>query len=413
MTMRKRWLAAGLALAVLGLACGSLGIIHLARTVPGGARPLGDALAGPTQTPGGRPEIKSVLPTATPTATTIELATESPSPPPATETTTVVLPTDTPEPVAGLTLTPTWTAPPTSVPPTATPRAPTGVEWIAFESRRGENDDYEIMVMAPDGSRQTNLSNSWADDVAPAWSPDGRRIAFVSFRDTATGKWETDSGSIYVMAFDPASGQSGEVRRITDDVGSDGWPTWSPDRLRIAFHSDRSGNWDIWIANADGSGLRQLTHHPGPDRFAAWSPDGTQIAFTSRRSGNDDVWVIDVAEALESGDDSGAINLTRSSGVDRYPFWSPDGQQLTFNTRRDGNDEVYIMNRDGSAPRNVSKSPRSSEGLADWSPDGRQLVFYSDRSGNKEIYILDLASRTWTNISNHPAHDEFCTWSPY
>lgn len=409
-TWRTRWLAAGVALAVLGLICGSLGFIYLARTVPGVTRLLGEAPSEPTQTPGVRPDIRSVLPTATLTA--IEQATEVSSPPPPTEPATGVAPTDTPEPAESPTPTPTWTMTPSLAPATATSRAPAPPGWIAFESRRGENADYEIMIMAPNGSRQTNLSNTWADDVAPAWTPDGRRIAFVSFRDTATGKWETDPGSIYVMAFDPASGLSGEVRRITDDGGSEGWPTWSPDGRRIAFHSDRSGNWDIWIANADGSGLTRLTRHPGPDRFAAWSPDGAKIAFTSRRSGNDDVWVIDVAEALDSGDDAGAINLTRSPGADRYPFWSPDGQRLTFNTRRDGNDEVYIMNRDGSAPRNVSKSPHSSEGLADWSPDGRRLVFYSDRSGNKEVYILDLASLTWTNISNHPADDEFCTWSP-
>jgi Tol biopolymer transport system component len=102
----------------------------------------------------------------------------------------------------------------------------------------------------------------------------------------------------------------------------------------------------------------------------------------------------------------------RDHGPCRYPFWSPDGKQLTFNTKRDGNFEVYIMNSDGSHPRNVSNSPKSAEGLADWAPGGQRLVFYSDRSGNKEVYILDLASLVWTNIRNHPANDEFCAWSP-
>ena len=218
-------------------------------------------------------------------------------------------------------------------------------------------------------------------------------------------------GAIYVKAFDATTGKGGEVWRVTDDGGSEGWPTWSPDGKRIAFQSDRSGNWDIWIANVDGTGLAQLTRHPAEDRYAAWSPDGKKIAFTSKRSGNEDLWVLDVEAALKSSDDAGAVRLTTSPARDRYPFWSPDGKQLTFNTDRDGNFEVYIINSDGSGPRNVSNSP-STEGLADWSPNGKRLVLYSDRSGNKEVYILDLATLAWTNISTNPVSDEFCAWSP-
>jgi Tol biopolymer transport system component len=69
------------------------------------------------------------------------------------------------------------------------------------------------------------------------------------------------------------------------------------------------------------------------------------------------------------------------------------------------------MNADGSNQKNLSKSPESTEGLADWAPDGRRLVLYSDRSGNKEVYVMDLASGKWTNLTNHPASDEFATWS--
>lgn len=109
---------------------------------------------------------------------------------------------------------------------------------------------------------------------------------------------------------------------------------------------------------------------------------------------------------------SNPVNLTKSPGRDRYAMWSPDGKQFTFNTNRDGNYEVYLMNADGSNQRNVSQAPDSTEGLADWSPDGKRLVLYSDRLDHKEIFVLDLATGLWTNISNHPASDEFCTWSP-
>jgi TolB protein len=266
--------------------------------------------------------------------------------------------------------------------------------------------------MTPDGSRLVNVSNSWADDVAPVWSPDGRHVAFVSYRDTVAGSWRLGPGSIYVAGFDPVAGTPvGESIRITDPTTNDGWPAWSPDGPRLAFSSKRSGNWDIWAVNLDGSGLANLTDSPGADRHPAWSPalagaDGSgKIAFTSRRGGNRDVWVM-------NADGSEPENLTNHPAEDQYAMWSPDGEKLTFTTTRDGDYEIYLMDGSGSAQTNLSRSPGSTEGLADWSPDGERLVLYSDRSGNKEIFVVSLSDGQWTNITNHPASDEFCTWSP-
>jgi len=129
--------------------------------------------------------------------------------------------------------------------------------------------------MKPDGSRVANVTNSWADDLAPVWSPNGRRIAFVSLRDTIIGKWNMGPSTIYLLDFDPLTGTGvGEPVRLTGKETNDGWPTWSPDGKRIAFESDRSGNWDIWMINVDGTGLAQLTHHPGADRFREPDQDG-------------------------------------------------------------------------------------------------------------------------------------------
>jgi Tol biopolymer transport system component len=298
---------------------------------------------------------------------------------------------------------------PTPAPPTATPRP----QWIAFETERGEAGDYEIFVVAPDGSRLANATNMWADDVAPVWSPDGRSFAFVSYRDTLAGKWSLGPGSIYRQGFDPLSGApTGGAVRVTDDGGNDGWPTWAPGGQRIAFESDRSGNWDIWVINVDGSGLTNLTQSPDDDeRFPAWSPNGQRMAFTSKRSGNWDVWSFSVDEALQGGG-AQPVNLTNAPARDRYAMWSPDSRRIAFNTNRDGNQEIYVMNADGSNPTNASNAPDSVEGLADWSPDGRRLVLYSDQSGNKDLFVVELASGRWNNITQHPASDEFCTWSP-
>jgi len=293
-------------------------------------------------------------------------------------------------------------------------------EWIAFETQRGRFGDYEVYVMAPDGSCLTNLTSSWADDVAPAWSPDGRHVAFVSVRDTLSGKLDLESGEIYLLDFDPLTGRAvGEARRMTDSPAADGWPAWSPNGDQIAFHSDRGGDFDIWVMDAaplegspeacdtcgkGGSNPVNLTNHPGDDRFPAWSPDGARIAFASDRDGSYDIWVMDA-------DGSGLVKLTDSPARDRYPIWSPDGTRLTFNTDRDGNQEIYIMDASGNDLVNVTNTPYI-EGLADWSPDGMRLVLYSEQKKDKDVYILDLATGQWTNITNSPYSDEYCTWWP-
>jgi Tol biopolymer transport system component len=405
----RRWIVAVILTALICLVAGGLGAVLLVKNIPAAARLVfGESrrratsdLSSGVSLPGLATVTLTPMPTQPqPTVAPSETPVALPSP----------LATGTDEPTAEVPPTTTSTPTPTLPPPTPPPP-----QWIAFETVRGDLGDYEIFVMATDGSRLANLTNCWADDVAPVWSPDGRHIAFVSLRDTLTGKWGMGTSSIYIIDFDPVAGVSrGEARRLTDDGGSDGWPTWSPDGQRIAFHSDRGGDWDIWVINVDGTGLTNLTRQPGDDQYADWSPDGKKIAFTSSRSGNQDIWVMSVPGPQAGGDGRGTdlVNLTNAKGRDRYPMWSPDGTRLTFNTNRDGDYEVYMMKADGSNQRNISDSPKSTEGLADWSPDGQRLVLYSSRPGNKDVFIVDLTTGVWTNITNDPASDEFCTWSP-
>lgn len=402
---RTRWILVGLlGLCVLG-AC--VGAALLAQNIPGVARLFRGGTAEPAALATLRPTFTPRLPTATLTA----MPTLTATPLPAAPTQTEAPPATAIEPGTATALPPTATPTPSAVPPTPAPTS--RPEWLAFETKRGAAGDYEIFLIASDGSHLTNLTDSWADDVAPVWSPDGRRIAFVSLRDSLTGKYALEKSSIYLLDFDPVAGASiGEPFRLTDGQGNDGWPTWSPDGRQVAFESDRSGNWEIWLINADGSGLVNLTRSPEDERYPAWSPDGKTMAFTSERSGNYDLWLLDVAQTLQGPGNLSPRQLTTAPKRDRYAMWSPDGDKIAFNSNRDGDQEIYLIGADGSDPTNVSRSPESIEGLADWSPDGRRLVLYSDRPGNKDLFIVDLASGRWTNITGHPASDEFCTWAP-
>ena len=127
-------------------------------------------------------------------------------------------------------------------------------------------------------------------------------------------------------------------------------PAWSPDGRKIAFVSRRDGNSEIYVINADGSGQENLTQHPARDSHPSWSRDGRKLAFVSRRDGNSEIYVM-------NADGSAQENLTRQPANDSHPSWSPDGRKLAFVSRRDGNSDIYVMNADGSGLRNVTRAP--------------------------------------------------------
>ena len=181
---------------------------------------------------------------------------------------------------------------------------------------------------------------------------------------------------------------------------------------RIAFHSDRDGNWDIYVMNADGSDPTRLTDNPAGDTWPSWSPDGRRIAFHSSRDDPDpnddeDVWDIYVMNA----DGSDLTRLTDNSAWDSYPRWSPDGQRIAFQSYGDGNWDIYVMNSDGTGRTRLTDDPASDDGPS-WSPTGRSIAFYSDRDGNREIYVMNADGSSQTRLTDNPAPDLYPSWSP-
>ena len=139
--------------------------------------------------------------------------------------------------------------------------------------------DDDIYVMDANGKKIQNLTKHLGRDRHPAWSPNGRQIAFSSIRVGNFGDGNFDAGNydIYVM---DANGKN--VRRMTEDRSDDILPAWSPNGQKIAFSSRREGNFDIYVMNADGTNVRQLTNHPADD----WGPTfGFTVAFSVSPSG--------------------------------------------------------------------------------------------------------------------------------
>lgn len=237
---------------------------------------------------------------------------------------------------------------------------------IAFVSERAGN--LELYLINSDGSHLRRLTHNAANDLWPAWSPDGKEIAFVSDRE---GNLE-----IYVIAADGSN-----VKNLSANPSDDAFPTWSPNGRRIAFASKRAGISEIYIMDADGSHVKRVTHNGIDASDLAWSPDGESIAFVSDKTGNSEIYKMSVDGLFMD-------NLTDNGMGNWDPAWSPDGRNIVFVSDKHGDLEIYVMDADGLNERRLTQDP-AVDVTPYWSPDGERIIFSSTRSGRFEIYTMD------------------------
>ena len=228
------------------------------------------------------------------------------------------------------------------------------------------------------------------------------RIVFASNRD---GDWD-----IYVMNADGT-----EVSRLANrnaDSFAPAWtPAWSPDGKRIAFSSDRDNDYryDIYVMNADGTGASRLTDGTGDSSDPDWSPDGQRIAFSSNMDGGDyEIYVM-------NADGTGISKLTDGTAdsiSNISPAWSPDGKRIAFSSNRNGNLDIYVMNSDGSNVTRLTNHPATDDWAPAWSPDGRRIAFESRRDYDYQVYVMNADGSRQTRLTKHAGWHRFPAWSP-
>jgi TolB protein len=206
----------------------------------------------------------------------------------------------------------------------------------------------DLYLLNSDGTGKKQLTRTrYRSEYEPAWSPDGRRIAFATYRR--------------FLEIDVMNADGSTIRRVTRTRGGFS-PAWSPDGARIAFVgytlSDQPSHHSIYLMSADGHGVRRLTHTRADEVDPVWSPDGASIAFASASA--DRPYALYVS-TLDGG---GLRKLTNGPG-DSSPAWAPDGQQIAFGR----GSAIYLMNSDGRNQRRWADGSQPT-----WSSDGQRIA---------------------------------------
>lgn len=248
-----------------------------------------------------------------------------------------------------------------------------------------------------------NLTRSPLDDEVGVWSPDHRRLAFVSMRD--------GERHLYLYTL----GESGPPRRLTyGRVASGGKPAWSPDGRYIAYEVEYRGGFDLYLIEVDApfqpnQNPRALTDRATDSRFPVWSPDGSRLAFVTWSDGNAEIYTV-------RPDTMEFTNLTRSDDYDFSPTWSPDGSQIAFYSDRTTIIELYLMDADGGNLRQLTDDPLTQDTIAIfastpiWSPDGTRIAYLIAYNDKTDFVVFDIESGEWQRLTNDAGRDVRLVW---
>lgn len=237
---------------------------------------------------------------------------------------------------------------------------------IVFISNRDGND--ELYMMDYDGHNQTRLTFNKVRDYMPAWSADGKKLAYTSYR--------SHKASLNIL--NPYEGENTEVLI----KGTNFAPAFSPDGKKLAFCSTADeGNPEIYVATSKGENIKRLTFNDAIDTAPSWSPTSREIAFTSDRGGTPQIYIMDAEGS----------NVRRVSFGGSYhdaPSWSPTGDRIAYVSRVDQMFDLYVINLRTKQIMKLTESNARNESPC-WSPDGRHIIFSSNLTGTIQIYTID------------------------
>ncbi len=318
-------------------------------------------------------------------------------------------------------------------------------EPIYFASDR--DGQWDIYSSDPNSNEEINLTDTPFAEEQPILSPNRKLLAFSVSKDSkdpnvgievmklkeaeklsittglgtyVTPRWSPDSSRLAYAASQPGKESYVYVSDLSQspsprlsDISSDEVGDWSSDGNSVVFSSAKFSNPGIHDRNPDGVNQRQITC--GNDYGAKWSPDNKKLAFISDRDGNPNIYVIEKEiEDPKCSDDAestlGLYQLTDTEGSEYDISWSPDGRQILFVSERDGNPEIYVMDNSGNNVVRLTRNDKVKDVQPVWSPDGKNIAFASDLDGDFDIFIMNNKGEDQKRLTNNDASDVDPSW---
>lgn len=260
---------------------------------------------------------------------------------------------------------------------------------ISYVTKTG--GEYRLEVADSDGEGVSVALRSSQPIISPAWSPDGTKVAYVSF--------ENKKPVVYVQNL-----VTRQRTVVANYKGSNSAPAWSPDGSQLAVALSRGGLMQIYLVNAEGGNLRRLTHTDGIETEPQFSPDGQSIYFTSDRSGGPQIYKMSIAGGQPQ-------RVTFNGDYNISPRISPDGKTLAYIGRRGGKFQLYVLDLASGQEMRLSDTTRDES--PSFSPNGQYIMYASQGGGRGNLAVVSIDGRVHQRLTTQAGDVREPTWGPF